>query len=94
MGEALKRALTLGPTWDLVLHSDAGERFRCHQAVLGAVSPVLKSILEGWEFMVLSHPVIILPDISSRALDAFLKFIYTGSVGKSSLWIYIHLGRG
>lgn len=80
MGEALKRALTLGPTWDLVLHSDAGERFRCHQAVLGAVSPVLKSILEGWEFMVLSHPVIILPDISSRALDAFLKFIYTGSV--------------
>ncbi|TRY62683.1 hypothetical protein TCAL_03909 [Tigriopus californicus] len=80
MGEALKRALTLGPTWDLVLHSDAGERFRCHQAVLGAVSPVLKSILAGWEFMVLSHPVIILPDISSRALDTFLKFVYTGSV--------------
>eukprot|EP00095_Tigriopus_kingsejongensis_P012463 maker-scaffold898_size83862-snap-gene-0.16 protein:Tk12463 transcript:maker-scaffold898_size83862-snap-gene-0.16-mRNA-1 annotation:"---NA---" len=80
LGQALSRALTLGPTWDLVLVSDAGEKFPCHQAVLSAVSPILRELLQGWEFKILSHPVVVIPEISSAAVDTLLHFVYTGNV--------------
>ena len=62
---------------DVTLISDDKIQTQAHKVVLGACSPVLKSILAS---NVHSHPLLYLKGVQQSELQAILKFMYFGEV--------------
>ena len=62
---------------DVTLISDDKIQTQAHKVVLGACSPVLKSILVS---NVHSHPLLYLKGVQQSELQAILKFMYFGEV--------------
>ena len=63
---------------DLTIASGDGTKINCHRLVLSAGSTYFRRILKDVPSSCCQHPVIILPDIKGKVLNAIVCYLYNG----------------
>ena len=78
VASALEELHQNGDFADITLVSGDGTRVECHRLVLSAGSTYFKRILVDIPYSCCQHPVIILPDVKGKVLNAIVCYLYNG----------------
>ena len=78
VASALEELHQNGDFADITLVSGDGVRVQCHRLVLSAGSTYFRRILVDVPTACCQHPVIILPDIKGKVLNAIVGYLYNG----------------
>ena len=78
VASALEELHQNGHFADITLVSGDGIRVECHRLVLSAGSSYFRRILVDVPYSCCQHPVIILPDIKGKVLNALVCYLYNG----------------
>lgn len=78
VASALEELHQNGDFADITLVSGDGIRMECHRLVLSAGSTYFRRILVDVPYSCCQHPVIILPDVKGKVLNAIVCYLYNG----------------